>query len=219
MLSHFSAAALWGLTTSWPTVHEVTVPAKRRPKGVRVHVHPTLQSSDIRKRQGIRVTSPARTLIDIAPRQTENGRARSVSEAELRKLMRPDQLEPVLARYPYHRGVPLLRPIVEHPTGPTRSEFERRFPPFCKRYGLPVPRMNARVAGFEVDALFAAERVIVELDSWEFHHDRGSFERDRNRDAAALAVDHATIRLTWERFTKHPDREAARLHTILQSRR
>jgi very-short-patch-repair endonuclease len=76
--------------------------------------------------------------------------------------------------------------------------------------------MNAIVAGYEVDALFAAERVIVELDSWEFHKDRGSFESDRERDAATLAVGHVTVRITWERMTAA---EADRLRAILDARR
>ncbi len=79
--------------------------------------------------------------------------------------------------------------------------------------------MNARVAGFEVDALFEAERVAVELDSWQFHRGHRSFENDRERDAALLAAQIITIRITWERLIKHPDREAARLHNILESRR
>lgn len=214
VLSHFSAAALWGLT-GWPTVHEVTVSAKRRPSGMRIHVHPTLDSRDIRGRRGIRVTSPARTVMDIAPRQTDSGRQRAVSEALLQKHMRPDQLEATLKRYPYHPGASLLR----HPRDPTRSEFERRFPPYCRRQNLPTPRMNAQVAGYEVDALFVAERVIVELDSWEFHKDRRSFELDRERDAATLEADHVTIRITWDRFKNEPDREAARLYSILEGRR
>ena len=214
VLSHFSAAALWGLT-GWPTVHEVTVSAKRRPSGIRIHVHPTLDSRDIRVRRGIRVTSPARTVIDIAPRQTDSGRQRAVSEALLQKHMRSDQLEATLKRYPNHPGASLLR----HPGDPTRSEFERRFPPYCKRHNLPTPKMNAQVAGYEVDALFVAERVIIELDSWEFHKDRRSFELDRERDAATLEANHVTIRITWDRFKNEPDREAARLHSIIEGRR
>ena len=214
VLSHFSAAAVWGLT-SWPTLHEVTVPAKRRPSGIWIHVQPTLDIKDIRKHRGIRLTSPARTLIDIAPRQTDRGRARAVSQAELSKLMRPDQLAAALRRYPHHPGASLLR----DPVDPTRSEFERRFPIFCKRYDLPPPRMNGHVAGYEVDALFIAERVIVELDSWEFHKDRRAFETDRERDAATLLADHVTVRITWERFNNEPSREAARLHAILERRR
>jgi very-short-patch-repair endonuclease len=214
VLSHFSAAALWGLT-GWPTIHEVTVPAKRRPSGVRIHIHPTLDAKDIRTRRGIRLTSPARTVMDIAPRQTKGGRQRAVSQALLQKHMRPDQLGATLNRYPHHPGASLLR----HPADPTRSEFERRFPPFCKRYNLPTPKMNAQVAGYEVDALFVVERVIVELDSWEFHKDRRAFERDRERDAATLQADHVTIRITSERFKNDQDREAARLHFILERHR
>jgi very-short-patch-repair endonuclease len=153
-------------------------------------------------------------LIDIAPRQTRSGRERAVSEARLKKLMRLDHLEAALSRYPLHPGATLLR----HPPDPTRSEFERRFLLFCKRYNLPTPRMNAQVAGYEVDALFPAEKVIVELDSWEFHQDRRAFERDRERDTATLLADHVTIRLTWQRFTQTPKEEAARLHVILESR-
>jgi hypothetical protein len=215
VLSHFSAAALWGLGTRWPTVHEVTLPARRRPSGIWVHVHPTLEIKDIRKHRGIRLTSPARTLLDIAPRQTEAGRERAVSQAILNTHMRADQLEDALRRYAHSPGAPPLR----QPPSPTRSEFERLFPPYCKRFGLPAPQMNAIVAGYEVDALFAVERVIVELDSWEYHRDRRSFEKDRERDAATLQADHATIRLTWDRFTNQPDKEAARLHHILESRR
>ena len=215
VLSHLSAAAVWGLGTRWPTIHEVTVPARRRPSGIWIHVHPILDSRDIRKHRGIRLTSPARTVLDIAPRQTDSGRQRAVSEAVLKKLMRTDHLADALNRYPHHPGASLLR----HPADPTRSEFERRFPPFCKRHNLPTPQMNAQVVGYEVDALFVAERVIVELDSWEFHKDRRAFERDRERDAATLLADHVTIRITSERFKNHPDREAARLHFILERRR
>ena len=218
VLSDFSAAALWGLAR-WPTLHEVTVPRRRRPTGIRVHLRPTVQSKDIRKHRAIRVTTPARTLLDIAPRQTEAGRARSVNEALLSKQMRLDHLSDVLRRYRKHQGSSLLSPFVNEHAGPTRSEFERRFVAFTKRYGLPKPKMNTFVAGFEVDALFEAERVIVELDSWEFHRDRASFERDRNRDAATLLADHITVRITWDRLTQDAESEAARLHSILESRR
>jgi very-short-patch-repair endonuclease len=73
--------------------------------------------------------------------------------------------------------------------------------------------MGAIVAGQEVDALFPKEKVIIELDSWEFHQDRGSFESDRNRDADTLAAGHLTVRITWGRMTA---REAVRLHAIIQ---
>ncbi len=103
--------------------------------------------------------------------------------------------------------------------GPTRSAWEDEFPAFCAEHGLPTPVMNTFVAGHEVDALFPNEKVIVELDSWAFHSDRGSFEGDRDRDADTLAAGHVTVRITWGRMRRQPAREADRLGAILESRR
>ncbi len=75
------------------------------------------------------------------------------------------------------------------------------------------------MAGYEVDALFRSERVIVELDGFAYHRDRRSFERDRDRDVATLVAGYATVRVTWERLTLKADREAVRLHAILRDRR
>ena len=218
VLSYFSAAALWGMGTKWPRIPEITVPARRRPTGIRVHVHPALESRDIRRHRAIRVTSPARTLFDIAPRMTEAQLARAVNEARLNAGLRLPHLAELLDRESYHPGLRLLRPYVEQPTGPTRSQFEDRFVAFARDHGLPTPSTNTRVAGYEVDALFPHERVIVELDGWDFHSNRRSFERDRDRDAALLAAGYVTVRITWERLTGAPAREAARLRAILKAR-
>ena len=75
--------------------------------------------------------------------------------------------------------------------------------------------MGAPIGGYIVDALFVAERVIVELDSWEFHVDKIAFETDRERDAETLAHGFVTVRVTWERIEQRPQREAERLHVIL----
>jgi hypothetical protein len=102
---------------------------------------------------------------------------------------------------------------------PTRSEFEDRFLAFCREYGLPEPLINTFVAGYEVDALFPAERLIVELDGWEYHRDRHSFHGDRDRDADTLEAGYETVRVTWPRLTQRAVREAARLLAILARRR
>jgi very-short-patch-repair endonuclease len=98
---------------------------------------------------------------------------------------------------------------------PTRSGWEDDFPAFCERHGLPAPVMGVPMFGYVLDALFVAERVIVELDSWEFHKGKTAFETDRERDAVMLAHGFVTIRMTWERIQGRPLREAARLHAIL----
>jgi very-short-patch-repair endonuclease len=79
--------------------------------------------------------------------------------------------------------------------------------------------MNALVCGYEVDALFADEKVIVELDGWAFHSSRVAFEGDRQKDAETLASGFVTLRITKERYERQPGDEAARLHTILAGRR
>jgi very-short-patch-repair endonuclease len=75
------------------------------------------------------------------------------------------------------------------------------------------------VCGLIVDALFEAERVIVELDSSQFHRDRAAFERDRERDAITAAAGYLTVRLTWRRVHADEAGEAARLRATLARRR
>ena len=141
---------------------------------------------------------------------------RAVNDARRLLGVRPWHLGDAIQRFPKHPGARRLRPLLEVKGGPTRSEWEDAFPAWCRQHKLPVPVMNAIVAGYEVDALFPEEKVIVELDSWEYHKDRSSFESDRDRDAATLAAGFVTVRITWGRMTSA---EAARLHTILASRR
>jgi len=169
--------------------------------------------------RGIRVTSPARTLLDIAPRLNRAQLARAVNDARLGRWLRLSDLTRLLGRRPHHPGADRLVEFAHPAGGPTRSQFEDAFLAFTRRYQLPTPRLNTRVFGHEADALFARKRVIVELDGYEYHHDKRSFESDRERDAATLAAGHVTVRITWERLQDHPRREAARLHKILQIRR
>src|SRR5262249_61192617 len=96
--------------------------------------------------------------------------------------------------------------------------FEAMFPAFAARFDLPPYQINARVAGCEVDVLFPQQRVIVELDGYAFHSAPQPFEGDRERDAAMLAIDHVTVRITWDRFTNAAEKEATRLKGILAAR-
>lgn len=220
VLSHFSAAALWGLTRRWPSVPEITVPTDRRTTGITIHRSRILTQADITRQLGIPTTSPARTLLDISTGLSPRARARAVNDGRLSRFLHPDDLRELLPRVPNHPGRALLAEFAHDlPTGPTRSQFEDAFRDFVRRHGLPEPRVNTRVAGYEVDILFAAERVIIELDGWEHHQSRQAFERDRERDAATLAAGYITVRVTWSRLTQRPGREAARLRDILQARR
>jgi very-short-patch-repair endonuclease len=218
-LSHGSAMTLWGLWKRWDSPFAVTVACDRRPQGIGTYRSAGLRPSDFRAQLGIRVTSPARTLLDSAPRMSAKSRTRAVNDARRAKLASLEALGDVVDRFPLHPGAPLLAPHVAVRHGPTRSQFEDALLGLCRRFGLPTPQVNVVVAGYEVDAYFEAEGLIVELDGWEFHSDHHSFQNDRERDATTLALGIATIRITWERLDGQPEREAARLARILQARR
>jgi hypothetical protein len=221
VLSHGSAASLWGLSSSWEVPYEVTVADGRRARiGITTHRARTLERSDVRTHLGVRVTSPARTLLDIAPRLDDAALTRAVNDLRLAGHLSPGQLADVLERTRTQPGLKRLRQVAEGSTNaPTRSAFEDEFRKFAERFGLPNPEINVRVSGREVDVLFRAEGVIVELDGYRYHDGGASFERDRERDAASLDEGYATVRITWQRLSASPAREARRLERILRARR
>jgi very-short-patch-repair endonuclease len=220
VLSHLSAAVLWGMRKRWPDPPHVTVRGDRRRPRITVHRCPTLERRDIRTQRGIRCTSPARTAIDIAPELSIKQLSAAIEEARLAHFVRRAALFEITERLPHHRGASRLREALEGlAKAPTKSEFERAFLRFVKRYGLPTPRVNHPVAGRQADIVFEQERVIVELDGYDTHGTRASFESDRERDAARLAAGYVTVRITWERLKLTPQREAERLLQILENRR
>lgn len=215
-LSHASAAYLWGFQPRWPTTAEVTlIQGDRRPRGIHAHRCRSLKRRDITRQLGILITTTARTVLDTAPCLTAKARSRVVNDARRDGYLHLASLQDVLDRNPYHPGTKLLRPFLENPTNPTRSPFEDDFLSFVARYGLPTPQINVRLNGREVDAFFPDHQLVVELDGWEFHKQQGVFEDDRERDAENLKHGLSTVRITRERLTETPDREAARLQEIL----
>ena len=220
-LSHGSAAALWGIWKEWHFPLEMSTPLNRRPSGLIVHHNKHLTGNRIATHWGIRVTSPAMTVLDLAPRLTGKRLQRAIDDLRMpTKFVTLEQLEAIAIELPHHRGARRLRRVLGiSMSEPTRSPWEQDWPPFAKRYGLPAYEMNAIVGGDRVDVLFAAERVVVELDGWEAHNSYDSFVADRARDASLLA-DHgiSTVRITKQSFRKGPAEEARRLRLILTRR-
>ncbi|MGI8804730.1 MAG: type IV toxin-antitoxin system AbiEi family antitoxin domain-containing protein [Thermoleophilaceae bacterium] len=187
MLSHRDAAELWGLRESAAAAIDVTAIGRSRHSqpGIRVHRPRSLHPEDRTIRDGIPVTSLARTLLDLAevlnPRQLDH----AVEEAERRRLLDLRAIERLLRRSRGHRGVRPLRKALagQLPGLGARSELERRFVDLCRDGGLPLPALNTSVERFTVDALWPKERLVVELDSYAFHRTRKAFEGDRERDA------------------------------------
>lgn len=216
MLSHGSAASLWGFDKHWDEPFEVTAPSIRRREGIKVHRCRTLARPDITRQLGIRVTSPARTVLDNATRFTGKRLGRFVNDALRTPYLHVPDLADVLNRNPGHPGTNRVLP---HVRAPTNSPLEDDFLEFARRYGLPEPVTNTHLLGYEIDVFYPRERVIVEVDSAEFHMDRGSFERDRKRDVVMLEAGIVTVRITDERMKHDAEEEARRLHTILAARR
>lgn len=216
-LSHGSAMALWGYWRHWDQPYEVILVGDRRTKGIRVHRSTTLRRHDVTKQLGIRVTTPARTIFDISPRQNDKAFKRTVSNALHSLWLTEGQLADAVAWHPRLPAAKRVARLIGLPGTPTRSGWEDDFPAFCQQHGLPAPVMGAPLFGYVVDALFVRERVIVELDSKEFHLDPIAFETDRERDAEMLVHGLVTVRATWERIEDRPDREAQRLGAILEA--
>jgi hypothetical protein len=199
VLSHRSAAALWGLVR-WPRTHEVTAPTDHRVPGI--HTHRSRRLDDVTTHYGIPTTSPARTLLDLAKILDPASLTRAVNDARLRHLLSREDLDGALARR-----------LTSSPTkAPTRSVLEDAFLAFLDRHGLPRPEVNQRVAGHEVDMLWRPQRLVAELDGRAYHDD---FERDRERDADLLAAGLRVVRVTWRRLTRAEQREAARFAALL----
>jgi very-short-patch-repair endonuclease len=219
VLSHGSAACVWGIFKRWQMPFEVTARTAHTRRGVRVH-RARLERRDTRTQLGLPVTSPARTLLDISPRMTDKSARRAVNDLRRAGYLHLHELADVLARFPRAPGARRLRALLDVPGGgPTRSELEDRFIAFAERFQFTGFETNVRVAGRQADVWFREERLIVELDGYDFHSDRESYEGDRDNDATALALGIATVRITDPRIKATPEREADRLRKILRSRR
>ena len=219
LLSHGSAASLWGFYKYWEEPFEVTATTVRCRNGIQVHRSIKLLRPDLDRQLGIPVTSPARTVLDVAPRLSDKRLTRVVNDARHARLLHLDALSDVLNRNPFHSAIKRLRPFVENPRNPSRSPFEDDFIAFVKRYDLPMPVTNTYLLVYEIDVLYPAERVIVEIDSFEHHSDRTSFGRDRKRDVVMLAAGYVTVRITDDRMKHEGAEEADRLLAILEGRR
>jgi very-short-patch-repair endonuclease len=216
VLSHFSAAALWGLVPERAGAMHVNVdrPGAHNRPGVRVH-RARLDPLDATRREAIPVTSPARTLLDLAAIASEKDLARAVEEAQIRNLVTERSLNAQFERYPHHQGRRALQDAVRPEPAFTRSEAERRLLELIRAARLPPPRTNVRVAGHEVDVLWPDAKLVVEVDGYAFHSTRAAFQRDRRRDGELQAAGYRVLRVTWRQLADEPEAVVASLARTL----
>jgi hypothetical protein len=217
VLSHGSAAALLGFGAEPSGCIELSVPmsrVRRRP-GLRIHRRAGLEAGDVGSCDRIPVTSPARTLIDLAVRCDRLAVERMVDEADRLDLIHPPALRAELERCAGDPGVARLRIWLDRRTFRlTRSHLERLFLPLAERVGLPLPQTKAWVNGFEVDFLWPGLRLVVEADGLRHHRTPAQQTRDHLRDQAHAAAGFTSLRFTHEQVRYEPEHVRAVLGDV-----
>jgi very-short-patch-repair endonuclease len=226
VLSHRSAAALWGVRRGDPSQTEVTAPGRvGRRKGIRAH-RVTLRPDEMTVVDGIPVTTVARTLFDLAAVVDRHALQRAMEQAEALRLADHTPLTALVARYLGRRGTAVLKEILRSESraaGITRSELEDRFLRFLADRGLPALRTNVWLQvgedWIEADCVWSDHRVVVELDSWAHHASMAAFRRDRTRDRRLEVAGWKPVRVTSWDLDQDAERLEADLLALTSARR
>jgi very-short-patch-repair endonuclease len=204
-LSHRAASAVWDLGP-WPTGAVDVSVTKNRGRRTDVRIH-RVERIEIVMHHGFPVTSPTRTLVDLAAAEPPPRVERALEQADRLGLL---DVEALARECEGRRGSRLLKVLIgegrEAP--PTRSELERAFLDLCRDHNLPLPGQNVRLHGFEVDNHWPRYDLVVELDGYEWHKTRRAFEADRRRDALLAVHGIRVLRFTWQQVQRRP-REVA----------
>jgi hypothetical protein len=219
--SHLSAAWVWGLIRYRPDVLDVTAPTRRHAKAeLRLHYAPLI-AEDRAVCEGIPVTAVPRTLLDLATILSADRLDRVLERSEELRLFDLGPMDALLSRTSRHPGARRLRRALAlyRPPPFTRSGLERRFLTLVERAGLPQPSTGYNVAGYELDAYWEPERFAVELDVYETHGSRRSFESDRLRQENLKLQGVEMIRVTGHRLDREPAQVVERVAALLTQRR
>lgn len=198
----------------------MNAPAGRqyRPGRLRIRLHRCkLRPEEVTIHEGIPVTTVARTLFDFAEVAPYDEVKRTAEAADRRNLLRVRELESICERGRGRRALRPVRLLLVELGAPAegRSPLEIRFAEFLREHGFPAPAQNVLVLGHEVDALWPAAKLVIELDSWEHHGHRAAFERDRARDPKLLLAGYRTIRVTHRRLNSEAGQLAAEIRRLL----
>jgi very-short-patch-repair endonuclease len=213
--SHYAAGVLLGVLKERGPRIDVTAPGSggRRRRGAVIIHRSALPSAELTTVNGVPVTSPARTVLDLAQLLPRRQLERVIDEADYLRL----DLSGVRPR-PGRRGSETLQKVLaQHRAGATRtrSELEERMLSALHRCGVPTPDVNSEIEGCEVDFAWPDRRLIVETDGWAAHGTRGAFERDRRRDAQLVAAGWRVLRVSFARLDREPAWVAERIREAL----
>ena len=223
-ISHRSAAGWRALRRSGrPLVDVISSrrPGRRRP-GIDAHTSSTLLERDFELVDGIRCTTVARTLLDIAAVEPRRVVERMFDQAEVLRLLDARQIDDVLARAGGHNGAGVLRAVRDEHVATctlTRNDLEELFLAISDRSGLPRPAVNAWIAvgstGYEADFLWRDLGLIAEVDGRDVHATRRAFEHDRRRDQRLMLAGYRVARFTWRQVQHDPATVAETMTALL----
>jgi hypothetical protein len=184
VLSHRSAAALWGFGREHPSYIDVSArrASESRIPGLRCHRRPSLPSNEVELRSSIPVTQPVRTFLDLATVTGPKTLERAINEADKLDVIDADSLRKALDDHPGQPGIRLLRHVLdEHTFRLSDDELERLFRPLAAAAGLPIPLTKHIVNEFEVDFFWPDLGLVVETDGWRYHRTPSAQTRDALR--------------------------------------
>lgn len=217
LLSHSSAASLWGML-AWDRRIDIVVPggvARRRP-GIRIHRRIDLAPRHRRQVDEIPVTDPVSTLIDIASREPAATVEKAIRESDRLDLVDPVSLRLALDSTPRRPGLGRLRSLLDSETfALTDSELERRFLRLVRRAGLSKPETQAWVSGFRVDFYWPALGLVVETDGLRYHRTPTQQKKDRLRDQAHAVAGLTTLRFTAAQVRNEAEAAIATLRAVM----
>lgn len=223
-VSHQSCGALWEITSPerrGGPVHITLVGRACARPGIRAHRVRELPAEDATVLDGIPLTKPGRTLLDLAGQLRPRALEQAIARAERLELTDADELRRLVRRAGRRPGIGVLRVVLgdgaEGSPQPalTRSPAEEVLLAAIRRARLPAPELNARVGDYEADFFWPALGVVVEVDGFAHHSSRRSFERDHRRDLELASRGLTVVRVTWRQITAEPDAVLVRLARTL----
>jgi very-short-patch-repair endonuclease len=219
LLGGRAAAYLWGLVRGMAPRPVVITATERRIEGVRTRRCRNFERCDATVCRAIPVTTVARTAVDVADELSENELARACHEAGVRYGLTPNAVIEVLEQRPWSSGARKLRRVTEGTVPVTLSTLESRFLKLLRAEGLPLPLTNRPAGGRRVDCRWPEQRLTVELDSYQFHNSRYSWEQDRRREREARARGDEFRRYSYGDVLEQPALMLRELHTLVGASR
>jgi hypothetical protein len=210
VLSHGSAMELWGLRGSRGDIEALrhSGGVHRRRSGIRLHQTRSLPDDHVTVEQGIPVTTPERTLLDMAGRLDAKQLERALVEGDKNGCLRWPRLQAMVRGWRGKKGIGRLRLVameVDPRAADTFAPSEIDFLALCREFGLPLPQVNVLVEGFLVDFYWPAHRLVIESDSYKHHTDRPAFEDDHERTVKLTLAGYEVHRATWRMLAWNPD--------------